>query len=210
VQASILQDAPRCGQLSDACADFVRLCLCKDALQRPTALQLTRHPWLHPYATLPKPLPKPLAVQPLSRTAAAPVPARASPPLCAYVATGARDVASVASALPPAAVQREGSSDTVSGVLASALAGSGSLDNSCSLKGPAVMLTDTASMETQGSHASSTCVSAPLCMHAEQAAGLPARLEHTCIAMQHALHAQELQALYAHLPPQHAPAAGWV
>lgn len=51
VQQAIQHNTPDCSQLSDACAEFVRLCLCKDARQRPTAHQLQTHPWLRPYST---------------------------------------------------------------------------------------------------------------------------------------------------------------
>ncbi|GAX79690.1 hypothetical protein CEUSTIGMA_g7131.t1 [Chlamydomonas eustigma] len=42
---------PAC--LSEGAVSFTRLALCKDALERPTILQLLQHPWIQPYCSQP-------------------------------------------------------------------------------------------------------------------------------------------------------------
>ena len=55
MQQSIQTDEPDLSQLSEGCADFVKICLCKDASQRPTAAQLQLHPWLRHFSAPTRP-----------------------------------------------------------------------------------------------------------------------------------------------------------
>lgn len=68
IQQAIQHNEPDWSQLSESCADFVQLCLCKNARQRPTAAQLQLHSWLRPYTTHRPSSYRSLSVRPPSRT----------------------------------------------------------------------------------------------------------------------------------------------